>query len=346
MIFTFLPFSVRFPVFLGLATIFLPGCRTSQASQSSGGPEAQSVAEAGAGAEAQSEAGAEAQAVAEAGADAEADAQAEAGASTDAGTDAGEVVVSPCPPDMTKIGRYCVDRWEAHLVASSADGLITPWPHHDQLKGDQFYIARSDPGAFPQAYISRVQAKAACEHAGKRLCSRSEWVRACKGKHGFRYPYGNKGKRGACNTGKPHLLEKYYGNKRRSWTYEIFNDPKLDQEPGFLGKASDYETCQSDEGIYDMVGNLHEWVADKVDSDIEDILARDEVERRKQPWKVGNGIFMGGFFSTTDEHGPGCTFTTIAHEPQYHDYSTGFRCCEDAKLPPAPEKKGKKKKKK
>jgi len=44
---------------------------------------------------------------------------------------------------------------------------------------------------------------------------------------------------------------------------------------------------------------------------------------------VGKGVFMGGFFSTTNEHGSGCEFVTMAHEPKYHDYSTGFRCCKD-----------------
>jgi len=43
--------------------------------------------------------------------------------------------------------------------------------------------------------------------------------------------------------------------------------------------------------------------------------------------QVGNGIFMGGFYSTTGELGPGCLFTTVAHDAGYHDYSTGFRCC-------------------
>lgn len=322
-----------------LVALVCVGCRASEASPGEG-----------AGAEALGVADASVDAAADAPLDAPADALSqmslEAGvlADLDAGADGGVVAAAPCPPEMIKIGRYCVDRWEGHLVTRAEDGTETLWPHHDQLKPELFYVAHSDPGVFPQAYISRAQAKLACEHAGKRLCSRAEWMRACKGSHGYRYPYGNKGKRGACNTGKAHLLEKFFGAKR-GWTYEIFNDPKLDREPGFLGKSSEYDTCQTDEGVYDMVGNLHEWIADKVDSDIEDILARDEVERKKQPWRVGNAIFMGGFFSTTDEHGPGCTYTTIAHEPTYHDYSTGFRCCGDAKVEDKPTKgKGKKKK--
>lgn len=250
----------------------------------------------------------------------------------------------PCPPEMTLIGRYCVDRWEGHLVTKNPDGSTLIWPHYTRPENAEF-LAAAAKGVFPQAYISRVEAKRACNNAGKRLCSRSEWMRACKGSRGFRYPYGNTGKRGACNTGKAHLLYTFFGAKRGGWSYENFNDPKLNQEPGFLAKSGDYETCHSDEDVYDIVGNLHEWINDDVGTDIEQVLEKDGVERKEQPWRAGNGMFMGGFFSTTVEHGPGCTYTTIAHEPTYHDYSTGFRCCKSAVLPEKPKKpKGKSKK--
>ena len=278
---------------------------------------------------------------ADASSDAEWDAIADGSMSGDAETDAGPPPA--CPPEMAHIGRYCVDRWEAHLVTKNGDGTTTLWPPHERPENGIF-LASSAAGVFPQAYISRVESKEACSQAGKRLCSRAEWMRACKGSRGFRYPYGNTGKRGACNTGKGHLLTTFFGAKR-SWSYENFNDPKLNQEPGFLGKSGDYETCHSDEGVYDIVGNLHEWIKDDVGTDIEEVLEKDGVERKTQPWRAGNAMFMGGFFSTTIEHGPGCTYTTIAHEPSYHDYSTGFRCCKSATLPDKPKKiKGKSKK--
>jgi hypothetical protein len=75
-----------------------------------------------------------------------------------------------------------------------------------------------------------------------------------------------------------------------------------------------------------MVGNLHEWVSDPVTRDFIAQFAQ-EMPRQWQPVQSGNGIFMGGFYSTTNEHGAGCAYTTVAHEPTYHDYSTGFRCC-------------------
>ena len=55
-----------------------------------------------------------------------------------------------------------------------------------------------------------------------------------------------------------------------------------------------------------------------------------EVPRQFQYVAIGNAVFMGGFFSTRAELGPGCLFTTVAHDAGYHDYSTGFRCCADA----------------
>jgi len=244
-----------------------------------------------------------------------------------------------CPAEMVRIGRYCVDRWEAHLVKVDEDGNEKLWTHNKRLEKQYRYRAKSEPGFFPQGYISRVESTQACENAGKRLCSRSEWIRACKGKKGLRYPYANNMRADVCNSGKIHLLERFHGKNARAWTYEAFNNPELNVLAGYLAKTGEYSECKSDEEVFDMVGNLHEWVSDMVDEDIFDILDRDKVDRKKQPYKVGNGIFMGGFYSTTMEHGPGCLFSTIAHEPKYHDYSTGFRCCMDV---PGLEKKKKK----
>jgi len=184
-----------------------------------------------------------------------------------------------------------------------------------------------------------VEAAAACENAGKRLCSLVEWFEACRGPQGTTYPYGRKYEPRRCNVGKPHLLSRYFGTDARAWRYdEHFNDPRLDQIPGFLSKTGEHEGCVSDYGVADMVGNLHEWVADRADASLALKLPLKDGIRRALGRNSGKGIFMGGFFSTTSEHGRGCTFVTAAHEPRYHDYSTGFRCCRDpsSSKPPQP----------
>jgi formylglycine-generating enzyme required for sulfatase activity len=186
---------------------------------------------------------------------------------------------------------------------------------------------------FPQGYISRVEAAAACGLASKRLCSLGEFDRACRGKRHALYPYGPRGKNGVCNSGKKHLLTELFGANGRAWKYdENFNSPELLKTPGYLAKTGEYEGCKSEDEVMDLVGNLHEWVSTSVDQALVDRMDEEPVERRKQPWREGNGIFASGFFSTTKEHGPGCAFLTIAHEPTYHDYSIGFRCCRAAEV--------------
>ena len=41
--------------------------------------------------------------------------------------------------------------------------------------------------------------------------------------------------------------------------------------------------------------------------------------------------FRGGYYLDTHINGDGCAYRTTAHAADYHDYSTGFRCCADAK---------------
>lgn len=334
---------------LALLALALPACTSGPPGEASASAPASAAAPAAASASASASASAAAPAAAAAPASASAPADVPAVATlADAGADAsgaGAILAStsadpaapppPCPADMALVGRFCVDRYEGHLVTVSESGERSVHPHHERPQAGARYIAQSAAGVFPQAYISRVESKAACEAAGKRLCRRKEWLRACRGDGRYMYPYGARGVRGRCVTGKPHLLTVMFGNKRGGWSYEDFNSPKLDLEPGYLARAGEYEGCASELGVHDMVGNLHEWVADMVDQEVMDRLAEEGVERREQPWVEGNGVFMGGFFSTTSELGPGCYYTTVAHEPSYHDYSTGFRCCADAALPPA-----------
>jgi hypothetical protein len=235
----------------------------------------------------------------------------------------------PCPPEMVLVERTCVDRYEAHLLEQAADGSLISHPAH-QPPEQKRYVAASSAGTKPQAFICQVDAAAACENAGKRLCTLREWYRACTGKAGTLYPYGPEYRAGRCNVAKPHLLSLLHGANANNWTYANFNDPRLALTPGFLALTGEYADCQSSEGVHDMVGNLHEWVADRVDGTLRAKLPVAAVLRRRIGRHTGNGIFMGGFFSTLNQHGEGCTFATAAHAPRYHDYSTGFRCCEDA----------------
>lgn len=218
-----------------------------------------------------------------------------------------------CPSSMAEIeGRYCIDRYEASLVDILPNGEERA--HSPFAIADRGNVrAVSEPNVFPQGYISAVQASRACAASGKRLCKVEEWTKACRGPEGKAYGYGARREPGRCNdTGRSPVL-RLYGRGR--WNWSTMNQPQLNQLDNTLARTGTHSGCTNGYGVFDMVGNLHEWVAD------------------------GRGTFYGGYYQDVASvgHGEGCGYITTAHEARYHDYSTGFRCCADvAGAAPAP----------
>lgn len=226
-------------------------------------------------------------------------------------------VVEPpaCPPEMALVTRdeirVCVDKWEASLVEVIA-GEDVPWSPYVAIDGlassGRTMKAVSKPGVVPQGYIDRDAAAVACEVAGKRLCAASEWTAACEGPRRTTYPYGNDANEKACNTHGRSPLGELFGASFKDHLYDnkVMNDPSLNALEGTVAKTGAFDQCTNGFGVYDMVGNLHEWTAEK------------------------KGVFHGGYYQDATQNGPGCRYATSAHFSSYHDYSTGFRCCKDA----------------
>ena len=213
-----------------------------------------------------------------------------------------------CPADMVSVAsRFCVDKYEGSLLERLADGTTRPFsPYQTPATDGTVYIARSAANVVPQGYISAKQAADACKAAGKRLCHPSEWRVACAGSDGYAYPYGPTKIDGRCHdSGATPMMTYHADTMRKGWGKTELNDPRNNQLEGGLAKTGAYPECVNDWGAYDMVGNLHEWTADP------------------------NGTFQGGYWLDTSQHGDGCAYRTIAHAFDYHDYSTGFRCCAD-----------------
>lgn len=203
---------------------------------------------------------------------------------------------------MALVDLFCMDRWEAALEVVASDGSTAPWSPY-QNPGTTKVRAVSLPGAVPQGYISGLQAAAACKEAGKRLCSDTEWLRACRGPAKWTYPYGQTLKPGVCNDARAvHPAVELYGTSA-AWIWSKLDNACLNQLPKSLAKTGSHPDCVSDAGIYDLMGNLHEWTADP------------------------GGTFRGGYYVDTKMNGPGCLYVTTAHDSAHWDYSTGFRCC-------------------
>jgi hypothetical protein len=218
-----------------------------------------------------------------------------------------------CPAGMVSIGgAYCIDRYEASLVETLPDGSERPWPYYLTLPAGTVVRAISVPGVFPQGYISGIDARAACRHSGKRLCRPAEWRNACMGPSKTTFPYGNARVTGRCNDNGRSPLRffnpKLDGRPEHRWMWGYRGnmiDPRLNQLPGTLTRTGERADCTNAYGVYDMVGNLHEWVDDP------------------------KGTFQGGYYLDTHLNGDGCNYQTTAHTISHSDYSTGFRCCAD-----------------
>jgi sulfatase modifying factor 1 len=217
-----------------------------------------------------------------------------------------------CPPDMASIDdKFCVDKYEASLVEIMSDGSERAWPYYQPVEGHTVR-AVSEKGVFPQGYISEKQAIEACGRSGKRLCKPAEWKTACKGPPTDggpkKFGYANERTPGTCNDNGKSPVGTFFpaavaqGN---AWTWDKMNDERLNQMAGGLAETGSHEACTNGYGVYDMVGNLHEWVLDSA------------------------GTFQGGYYLDVTQNGDGCGYRTDAHEAWYHDYSTGFRCCAD-----------------
>ena len=137
------------------------------------------------------------------------------------------------------------------------------------------------------------------------MCTNTEWLRACQGPSSTTYPYGNTREPGVCNDARAvHPAVELYGTSD-SWIWSHIDSPCLNQLPDGLARTGSHAGCVSAEGVFDLMGNLHEWTSDPA------------------------GTFRGGYYVDTVLNGPGCLYATTAHDVSHWDYSTGFRCCAD-----------------
>ncbi len=142
-------------------------------------------------------------------------------------------------------------------------------------KWGNYCIARYEfPGAGskPKTNVSWFAAKKSCEARNQRLCKSKEWRSAC----GSTYPYGKTFDANKCNS--------------------------VDED-GFdrgVARSGSFRECKN-AGVYDLVGNVHEWTAEQK-------------------------IVGGGYES--DESVASCRYSSSKSPGSSAGY-IGFRCCAD-----------------
>jgi len=197
----------------------------------------------------------------------------------------------PCPPDMVDVSVACIDRYEAP----------------------------NEAGAMPLVMQSAPEAEAWCKERGKRLCTEDEWLRACQGPKGLAYPYGSKYQEHHCNQDATKYLAPNWGKLGRWPAPEAAAEVKRLNQSEPSGKRP---TCVSAEGVYDLTGNVAEWVA-RSRPDKDSCQTPEEQAHRF----VVKGCFWGKCFRTP--HEPACEYVNCTHAAGFHSYEFGVRCCRD-----------------
>ncbi|MCB9682702.1 MAG: thioredoxin domain-containing protein [Alphaproteobacteria bacterium] len=195
--------------------------------------------------------------------------------------------VVPIPgdvPPMQHIVQGSLDFWIDTFESSLVEGTAASGKHE-----------------IPATNMSWFGAHDACTKAGKRMCTEQEWVAACQGAEpidddgdgefaddmieGNAYPYADFHTPGLCWDGKD-------------------GPPASPDQPWRPVYTGEMPGCVTASGVYDLTGNVEEWVGAT----------------------EASAVLLGGAFDTADDHAR-CYRRNDTFGAGYNNQRTGFRCC-------------------
>lgn len=164
-------------------------------------------------------------------------------------------------------------------------------------------------GALPLLALDWEHARALCATEGKRLCTAAEWTLACEGTGRLPYPYGYTRDSEACNIDKPYIVPDNNAYANRS--IRAAEVARLDQrEP-----SGHRPGCVSPYGVFDMTGNVDEWVQ------------YEKGFATHAPYASG---LKGGYWGPVRNR---CRPITATHNRWHSGYQIGLRCCRGIQNP-------------
>jgi formylglycine-generating enzyme len=236
---------------------------------------------------------------------------------------------SVCGPEMALVeGRYCLapeHRCLGYQDIPSATGVV---PNHcvryaqpvacfqNRRRPMRFCMDRYEwpnrAGEKPDVLVSWLAARDRCASVGKRLCTEEEFNFACEGEEMRPYVYGFERDPGRCNFDLPYrartvaftAFDACLGEAKCRAAFEA-----IDQR----APAGSFGGCRSPAGIYDLNGNVNEWVM---------------LPENKGPRRSG---LKGGWWGPVRNR---CRPTVTFHDEADFGYEVGFRCCADAATSP------------
>jgi formylglycine-generating enzyme len=188
-----------------------------------------------------------------------------------------------------------VGRYAGFLKATGNVKIPEEWDTVDLQNGAEL----------PVVGVDWQDADSYCRWAGRRLPTEAEWERAARGNDERKYPWGND----APSTEHAKFARPYKNS--------VYKDG--------VARVGTYSKGVSPFGIYELSGNVWEWVSDWYAESFHPDYARNPKGPDKGTHKVMRG---GGWYDQSDRI---TTTKRIYADPVQRDDEVGFRCAIDGK---------------
>jgi formylglycine-generating enzyme required for sulfatase activity len=200
------------------------------------------------------------------------------------------------PIHTVYLDNYYVDKFEVTNVLYKACVAVSACDKPEDVSK----YNNSQYANHPVVYVDWNMAKAYCEWRSAKLPTESQWEKAARGTDALTYPWGTS-------------IDATFAN--------YLNNIKDTREVGF------YQNGRSVYGVYDLAGNVWEWVADRYGADYYFTLP--PIANNPLGPTIGNDrVIRGGSWNDSantlrSSNRAGLNFTAVGPD-------LGFRCAKDA----------------
>jgi formylglycine-generating enzyme required for sulfatase activity len=155
------------------------------------------------------------------------------------------------PAHVVRLIDFYIDKYEVtnSMYRECVNAGICEPPIREDSPSQFYYFQNPVFDSYPVLYVTWNMADKFCRWRGSRLPTEAEWEKAARGDDNRIYPWGSEflyGLSNFCDASCPN-----------EWADRIYSDGYADTAP-----VGSFPQGQSPYGVFDMSGNVYEWVVD------------------------------------------------------------------------------------